>query len=285
MSQEKGSRSVVFSFRVLIIGIILCFVVSSVNGCITTKQVEEIVTKSNESMLISLVDMSSSVLPGAGLPSAKADGSLAGHWEEDAGKIDAFIAAHPGQEALASALRIRQALLFLAYGQYNLATASFEMANRAYLFTARDKAIYDLRSHLIWWFAQDKTLFYSKDFSKGSEALLEFQKIIATLKDSADFRDYLAEMHAYIALQMALRTTNSSDRLNYFRDGINQYTGIFTSEDLKLLLGHKDGQKVLLNNRRQTRAIAVIQKAREVSKGNPEIVKEIINPDFQNLLK
>lgn len=273
MNQKNGPRSVVFNSRALIIGIILCFVAASIAGCITTKQVEEIVAKSNESML-----------PGAGLPPAETAGASAGHWQEDATRIDAFIAAHPGQEALAGALRVRQAMLFLAYEQYNLANASFEMVNPQYLSTARDKALYHLRRHLIWWFRQSKEDFSDDDFQKGSEALLELQKTIDTLNNSLDIRDYLAEMRVYIALQMA-RQGNDSERIKYFGDGINQYAKTLTGEDLALLLANHKNGKELLKNRRQIRALTVIKTASGLAKETPEILNVVNNTDFRTLLQ
>lgn len=278
MTKIKGSRSDCFRSRLLMVGIIVCLVAPLVTGCATTGQVTDIVNKSNETLLLSL-------LPGASLPFAKAEGVSAGRWEEESAQIDAYIAAHPGQDALAGSLRIRQAMLLLAYGQYNLANASFEMVNPAHLYTARDKALYGLRKHLIWWFAQDKTSFHLDDFQKGSDALREFQKTIDTLNDSPEIRDYLAEMRAYIALQMALRITNASEQKTYFGDGINQYAKVFTEEDLRLLLAHKTDKKTLLNNRRQVRALAVIEKAKAVSRGQTELLNEVNSLDFRTLLK
>lgn len=284
--KSKGSRNGIFRSFLLITGVILWFAASLVTGCVTTEEVTSIVKRSNESMLLSLVDASASALPGASLPSANAEVASGGRWEEDSARIDAYIAAHPGQDALASALRIRQAMLLLTYGQYNLANASFEMVDPAHLFTARDKALYTLRRHMIWWFAQDKTLFhYPDDFQMGSDALREFQKTIDTLNDSPEIRDYLAEVQAYIALQMALRITNVSEQKKYFGDGINRYAEIFTDEDLKVLLAHKDDKKALLNNRRQIRALAVIEKAKAVCRGQPELVNEVNKPSFRALLK
>lgn len=279
MNKVKGYRSRSFRSRLLIVGIMLCFVAPFFTGCATTGQVTDIVKKSNETLLLSL-------LPGAGLPSAKAEDISAGRWEEDSARIDAYIAAHPGQDALAGALRIRQAMLLLAHGQYNLANASFEMVNPAHLVTARDKALYALRKHLIWWFAQDKTSFhYPDDFQKGSDALREFQKTIDTLNDSLEIRDYLAEMRAYMALQMALRITTLAEQKKYFGDGMTQYAKIFTDEDLRLLLAHQDDKKTLLNDRRQIRALAVIEKTKTVGRGQAELLNEVKSLEFRTLLK
>ncbi|OPY85857.1 MAG: hypothetical protein A4E65_00026 [Syntrophorhabdus sp. PtaU1.Bin153] len=274
MVRKNGPHPVVLNCRVLIVGIMLCFVAASIVGCVTTGQVEEIVAKSNESML-----------PGASLPGAETAGPLAGRWQEDAARIDAFIAAHPGREVLASALRVRQAMLFLGYEQYNLANASFEMVNPQHLYTARDRALYELRGHLIWWFRQARAPFSGDDFQRGSEALLALQKRIDFLEDSPDTRDYLAEMRAYIALQMARRHPNLSERTRYFGEGMNQYAKIFTREDLALLLGHQRDQKELLKNRRQIRALAVIKTANGLIKETPEILNVVNNADFRTLLK
>jgi hypothetical protein len=274
MVRKNDSHSGDLNCLALIVGIILCFVAASIFGCVTTRQVEEIVAKSNESML-----------PGAGLPGAETTLALAGQWREDAARIDSFIAAHPGQEGLVSALRVRQAMLFLAYEQYNLANASFEMVNPQYLYAARDKALYELRRHLVWWFRQAKAAFSRDDFQKGSEALLALQKTIDTLDNSPDIRDYLAEMRAYIALQMARKHPNLSERMRYFGEGMNQYTKIFTIEDRALLLAHQKDRNELLKNRRQIRALAVIQTANGLIKETPEILNVVNNADFRTLLR
>jgi hypothetical protein len=278
MSQEKKLQSVVYNFRVFIVSIILGLFIVAAAGCATTEEVKGIVKKSNETMLMSM-------LPGAGLPTVDGDSASPGNWEEDSGKIDALIAANPEEKVLASALRIRQAMLLLAYKQYNLASASFEMAVKDDLKTQRDQALYDLRDHLIWWFAQDKNRFFNDDFVKGDNALREFQKIINTLDASPDIHDYLAEMRAYIALQMSLKSVNLSDGVKYFGEGMNQYVNIFKKEEIELLLKHKENPKEILKNRRQIRALAIIEKAIKVSGRVPGSVDTVKDTAFATLLK
>jgi len=274
--------------KISIIGVILCLVALAATGCATQGQVRDIVNQSNESMLISMIDMNSSVLPGAGLPSGNPDSPGIKPWEEASGKIDAFIATHSDQKTLVSALRIRQGMLLLAHEKFNLARAAFEMADPAYLHTARDIALYNLREHLIWWFEQDKTIFTPKNFEKGEMALVKFQEEIDKLGESPGIRDYLAEMRAYIALQMALRITAENEATEYFEDGINKYAMIFTNEDLKMLETHKallgkGGQEVILETRRYMRGLTVIKKAKDVIKTQP-ITPDIKNETFRSLI-
>lgn len=274
--------------NISIIGVILCLVAVAATGCATQGQVREIVNQSNELMLISMIDMNSSVLPGAGLPSGNPDSPGIERWEEASGKIDAFIATHSDQKTLVSALRIRQGMLLLAYGEYNLARAAFEMADPVHLHTARDTALYNLREHLIWWFEQDKTIFTTDNFKKGEMALVKFQEEIDKLGESPGIRDYLTEMRAYIALQMALRMTAENKATEYFEDGINKYAMIFTNADLNVLKAYKGvldsgGHEVTLETRRQIRGLIVIKKAKDVIKTQP-IEPDIKNEIFRSLI-
>lgn len=274
--------------KIAVIGVILCLLALAASGCATQGQVREIVNQSNESMLISMIDMNSSVLPGAGLPSGNPDSPGIKPWEEASGKIDALIDTHSDQKTLVSPLRIRQGMLLLAYGEFNLAKSAFEMADPAYLHTARDTALYNLREHLIWWFEQDKTKFTTKNFEKGEMALVKFQEEIDKLCESPGIRDYLAEMRAYIALQMALRITAENTATEYFEDGINNYAMIFTNADLNMLKAYKGvldsgGHEVTMQSRRQVRGLTVIKKAKDVIKSQP-ITPGIKNEIFRSLI-
>ncbi|MEA1946277.1 MAG: hypothetical protein U9N83_03120 [Thermodesulfobacteriota bacterium] len=274
--------------NISIIGVILCLVAVAATGCATQGQVIEIVNQSNELMLISMIDMNSSVLPGAGLPSGNPDSPGIEPWEEASGKIDAFIATHSDQKTLVSALRIRQGMLLLAHGEYNLARAAFEMADPVHLRTARDTALYNLREHLIWWFEQDKTIVTTDNFKKGEIALVKFQEEIDKIGESPGIRDYLAEMRAYIALQMALRMTAENKATEYFEDGINKYAMIFTNADLNVLKAYKGvlgsgRHEVTLETRRQIRGLIVIKKAKDVIK-TQSIKPDIKNEIFRSLI-
>ncbi len=284
MNKNRCMLSAFRNSRFLITSVMFCsFIVFIITGCATRQQVEEIVKKSNETVLHSLIDMSMSLLPGAGLPSAGAEGSSSGNWEEESARIDAFIASHSDQDSLASALRVRQAMLLLTYGQYELARASFNLVRPEHLFTDRDRALYELKEHLVWWFEQDKTIFEPADFNRGAAALAEFKKTLDTLRYSPEIRDYLAEMRIYIALQMALRITSEIEMAKFFADGVNEYAKIFANGELQQLQYVIRGEKKPLN-RRQVRALAVIEKAKEISMGQPGFLTEVQDPDFRALL-
>jgi len=166
----------------------LTFMIGIISGCATQQQVREIVTKSNASLMTAMLPD----IPGLGAAMPLADSEKDADqkpWLAPSAKIDLFIEAHPDQKVTASALRVRQAMLLLAYKQYNLARAAFEMVEPQHLANARDKALYDLRVHLVWWFRVSKLDSISlQEFQKADSALEAFQAKVNTLAEPRDPR-------------------------------------------------------------------------------------------------
>src|SRR5688572_7274044 len=92
------------------------------SSCATQRQVADIVSQSNAALLAAEVGADGEVDANPGTPRSPGP-------EGASKKIDAFIASHPEQKPAASALRIRQAILFLSQGNYNLAEAAFNEAS------------------------------------------------------------------------------------------------------------------------------------------------------------
>jgi hypothetical protein len=148
------------------------------------------------------------------------------------------------------------------------------------LTNARDKALYDLRVHLVWWFRVSRLDSISlQEFQKADSALEAFQAKVNTLADSPAIRDYLAEMRVWIALYAALKITNQGRAKAYIENGIDDYAKIFTDKDLTALEEASDavgGEVSMVDIRRRLRAKPVIDYAKDV------IRRQRITPAFES---
>ncbi len=77
-------------------------------------KVQQSLDETNQALLNSTVALNQAALPGEILPDSTGQ-MVTEPWEEPSARIDAFIAAHPNDKPTASALRVRQAMLLLAY--------------------------------------------------------------------------------------------------------------------------------------------------------------------------
>ncbi len=238
----------------LLFALVLAF-----TGCATRKQVANIVTQSNAAMLAGQF----------GLPEASASGTNPS-WQAESGRIDEFIAAHPDQPAIEAPLRIRQAMLLLTHGQFNLAAAAFNAASLDDLHTARDQALKRNDRTLLWWFASStKKNWADSDHSQSDAALKALKEEQAQLADSPEIRDYLAEMRVWIGLSAARQTSAEEGNTPkvIFEDALDVYAEIFTPEDLVILLTGReqlpDPSALGPEVRRRLRAKAVIASAKQ----------------------
>ena len=246
------------------VSIYLVVMLSMVTGCASTKEVEKSLNETNEALLKTTAAMNRAALPGEVLPDSKGQ-RKAEPWEEPSARIDEFIAAHPDDKRTASALRVRQAMLLLAYKKYNLADAAFDQASD--LHRARDKALKALKDELIWWFKVDQT---QAPGNEVNEIIAAFSEQIKNLGDDSEnegIRDYLAEMRAWIQLYVASHAVNDTMLANDIASAMDNYTDTLTDDDITAIntgsttpgLG-----PVSLQARRQIRAMAVIKRAAEM---------------------
>ena len=271
----KSSLIAGFLFLILIAGI--------VSGCVTQKQVRDIVAESNAALVTATImgtagaDPTSLPHPGLGTEAARSEHEP---WMVPSAKIDAFIESYPDQKVTASALRVRQAMLLLVHEQYNLARTAFNMVEPQYLTTARDKALYNLHTHLIWWFRVSRSPIMSlSELREADKALEALQAEGKTLDESPGIRDYLAEMRVWIALLCARSITKKDKAKAYLEDGINNYAKIFPAEDLsglKMASEPSDWNVSMQAVRRRLRAKAIIDYAKNV------IEKQRIEPEFES---
>lgn len=238
----------------------ICMVVMLpfVTGCASSTEVLKQLEVTNQALL-------NSTVPGEVLPDSSQKKEGVDPWEEPSARIDAFIAAHPDDKATASALRVRQAMLLLAYKQYNLASAAFDQATELHL--ARDKALKALKEELIWWFKVDQK---KAPGNEVDDVIAAFSMQIATLNDDPEnqsIRDYLAEMRAWIQLYAASHAVNGSMMAKDVGSAMDNYAETLTDDDIIAINTGKITPglgPVSLQARRQVRAMEVIKRAVEI---------------------
>lgn len=231
-------------------------------GCATTHQVKSIVAESNAALLAAeLPEISFGGDPAASV--ALANPAAISQ------KIDDFIAAHPDQRVAASALRIRQAILLIVHGEYELARAAF--ADATELKTDRDQALKTLSEPIIWWWQHSQVAFLNEaQLTKSREHLDAFDRELPKLGASPDIRDLLAEMRARIGLKRvtSLQITDGTKKKEAFVDVLNQYGATFTAEDSAAIKrGNLRPQASAISpaEKRRLRALAVIEKAKPIA--------------------
>ncbi|HYG25240.1 MAG TPA: hypothetical protein VEH04_20920 [Verrucomicrobiae bacterium] len=231
---------------------------SATSGCATRKQVADIVAHSNAAMLGGHVGLPD---PRAGAPAT---------WQTETARIDNFIAAHPGQPAIAAALRVRQALLFLSHGQFSLAKGTFNEVAESDLHTDRDKALKRCQQTLLWWFANSTNDTWSvRDQAASREALDALRLEQERLASSPEIRDYLAEMRAWIGLATARQATSPELARRALEDALNVYGETFGVDDFAALAAGTEtlpaAASFSADIRRQIRAREVLNAARALN--------------------
>jgi len=189
-------------------------------ACVSSRQVEEIVDRSNAELLQPLPLVTESV-----------DG---GGWQEEVGRIDAFIAAHGDQPTLIAPLRLRQALLLTVHGQDNLALATFDLVSPTALVTERDRALFALREDLVRWFKVSRTFAQTdpEDTTWARAALTRFDSENDPLPPGSEIRHYLEEMRAWICLALAKNQAREEEILALLESCLGRYAAQLTAEDL-----------------------------------------------------
>jgi hypothetical protein len=254
-------------------------------GCTTQQEVKRIVDDSN-------ARLAAAMLPDPGLA---ADGKRVAEVGDAARRIDDVIAAHPDQKALESSLRVRQGVIYLNQGSYNLASAAFESADPAQLFTDRDRALKELAPHLVWWYrtAAGPSPMPTAELGRAEAAMQAMKAQTAKRKDSPEVRDWIAETGAWIGLAYFAATPDAGRQRAAMEDTINDYAAIFSPADLAwLCTPSRAGASVPLPDlRRRLRAQPIIKQAATYSKllagaGRPTfrepVLQDLIAPTAPN---
>jgi hypothetical protein len=229
-------------------------------SCATRGQVQSIVAESNAAIL-------SSQIAGATLDLDGAGNTNRSDWQGASRQIDEFIAAHPDQQVAAGALRIRQAILLLANGQFELARSAFNEAS--HLKTDRDKALKALSEPIIWWWQHSQvSAFNESQRNTAHQHLNVFDAQIAKLDDSPDIRDLLAELRVRVALKRIAALQLSQGKRDAFLDALNHYGAIFSPDDIAALASNNlnpQSPAISTAEKRRLRALAIIAKAKELA--------------------
>jgi hypothetical protein len=251
------------------------FLLWFVGGCIGLEEIRNNLASTNEALLKTTVALDQvasnqaaidqALLPAEMLPDGS--GSKIEPWQEPSAKIDAYIAAHPDDKKTASALRVRQAMLLLAYEQYNLASASFDQATD--LHSARDKALKALKDHLIWWFKVDKKTAPGSEVDAAIEAFAIQIDALGGEPGNEGIRDYLVEMRAWIQLYAAEHAITEETMAKELAGAMDNFAETLDEEDiLAVNTGEirSEPDPFGLKVRRQVRAMAVVARAAELAK-------------------
>lgn len=214
----------------------LMLAASLVGGCVTASEVKSIVQDANrESMVAGLAGGGSGLEPenGPAQPSS---------WKDQVARIEDFILTHPEQVRTNNALRLREAVLLLNAGQPNLARAVFSEIDREHLAGARDRAIYDAREDLIWWYGLGRSL-SPEDRSSARAALTG----LAAVADGPDpipsyTRRFLEQTRVRIANRLAASLSAEEDIRSILDEATARYAEQFDASDRKAIQAwHTDG--------------------------------------------
>lgn len=183
--------------RPALFGLFLCVFFAS---CVTTEQVRDIVSDSNQAMLGQIVGSEVSEL-----------GETGRDWESVSRDILSFIAEHPDQTVTNNALRVRLAMLYLQNGKLALAESAFGEVETGgggltqALPRSRDRALYESREALLFMFAYAgaEDGLPAAERGRATNALTIFHNQIIALAGagSIGIQDYFREAQALLALK------------------------------------------------------------------------------------
>lgn len=241
--------------------VLVGIVVALSSGCATRRQVQTIVAESNAALLVAqLPDVELAGVPGANRPPDPAAISK---------KIDDFIEAHPDQKVANSALRVRQGILLIVYEKYELARSAF--ADATELKTDRDKALKSNSETIIWWWQHAGLDNWNEPVRNDAAQLLpSLDKEIAKVNGSPEIRDYLAELRARMAFQLARNLQVSQGKRDVFIVAMNRYGATLTTNDIAAIKSNNLAPKasaISPDEKRRLRALGIIEKAKVPAEG------------------
>ena len=254
------------------------------SGCMSTTEVKSIVHDSNYEMLVSAE-------PALGVAGLQTDPAAAGgnqKIDEAAARIETFLAQHQDDPAMASALRLRQGLLYLNHREFSLAQSVLAEVKATDLHSARDKTLYAVQKHLLWWnqtAEMSPARFFASEKDKAVEAMAS---LLATTKSKdavppPDLGDFLLEMRAWIGLKLGLATVDPATARDALQSAVNPWAETFTPAELTLLVSptFKDVKPYDLSTRRVLRARALLTTLAQLTAGAPNAPLAFSRPAFQ----
>lgn len=203
------------------------------SGCINAATVKKIVEDSNRETVAAL---EASALESSA-PPLGAEGDAAPEWEATLARMEEYIATHPERPRTNTALRIRQAALLLAHQQPNRALAAFEQADAAQLSNERDRALYQARHALAWWYGLRARGggAMALDTAQRQEARAHMDELAEAAEPLADentTRRLLEQIRVRIANLLARSLSSADSVRDVVEPAIARYAGRFKPEEL-----------------------------------------------------
>jgi hypothetical protein len=247
------------------VGLALLLIAVS-SGCATTRDVQDIVSRTNSAMIPTEAIVQK--------------GEKRSDWKGENARIEAFIEVNPTADVTNAALRVRQGMLLAINGQDVYAMMAFEQVkDPGQLVSMRDRALYDLHPHIVWWFKVSNERFDgtpptdadkegSGDYAAAYKALEDFRAVCNGLPPGSSIRIYLEEMRAWIAVSYVNNLTDEAIAQNALVEGLNRYAEQFTDDDLEWLgknLQVDADDLPFLSLKRRLRAKTVVKQYRKVA--------------------
>lgn len=189
--------------------------VSLTTSCLTTKQVREIVDESNNAAVVSSISADARL------------GEPGDDWRTVVNRIETFIAENPDDKRTVAALRIREAVVLLNAGQVNLARAVFDEVDDTQIAGGRDRAIYDAREALLWFYGWDGQSLEASDRQAMNDALISLAEVADSLKPGSGIRRFLEETRVRIAVTGAENLTDEAEVCALTTEPLKRYAGQF----------------------------------------------------------
>jgi len=206
--------------RSLVIGMILV----TGTGCVSTKQVVEIVNSSN-----AMVASSALMVPGK---EAEPD-----EWQRPVAELDLLIRENQNQPKLVNQLRFRQALILTVNQQNNLATARWKQVNFELLENERDIGLFQNRKALIWWYkrAPDFSRLEAEDAKMAREFVDSISQKI-TSDSNSDLKFFLGTIRAQMEWRLANEAegeqlANPQEISSGIASSLDNYLSLFSEAD------------------------------------------------------
>ena len=263
---------------------ILSTVVLLLGGCISSTEVKDIVQQSNYEMLLN--ENGSSALSSA-QPNPPKDTTVAG--PNTLARLEAFVDQHPENPAMVSALRLRQAIMYLNNGSYELAHSAFTEVKLDALHTRRDQAIYALNGHLQWWYRysrmDDAEAFHREQKGNAEAALQALAQQGNTLADAPDARDFFLEMRTWIAMKLAVESKPYEDLRPVLTKAVADYAAVFSPAELQQIAHGQleaGAQPFNLSTRRILRAEAMLKRLAFFTKNWQATPLDLAPVEFQS---
>jgi hypothetical protein len=230
-------------------------------GCSTLEQIREQVQHTNDYLAgdvrsslrdIEMATAEAQVSAGSfGTGAVPTDTDALEPWQLQVERIETFIAEHPDMTATNSALRIREGMVLAVAEQPALALAVFAEVDPSTLSNTRDRALYAVHEHLVWWFdAHDRrpppggcdASVDPTGPSDCAQALAALDGIAAALDDEAlgltesmGIARYLEQERVRIALFLASMVQVEQDFFDILRAATERYAAQFDGDDRRAI--------------------------------------------------